>query len=821
MESWFKLPVYSDEDQDRTARALKGILLVLLIVLLVSAPLLIIQQRLLALIGSFYGLGGILITWLLLKFRRLRLASLFFTTAGILLLTYFMLVGQGVHDVTIIALPMVLVMAGLMLSRRAYFVLAGLAFSAVMLVILSEIYGWLGFENQHQATYSELLIVSAILIATVVIIRLLADYMFSSLQTTRQFSQRQAGLIIESRAQAEQLRILNQVSNTIASGLDLDRILEELYLQFKQVLPLDSFYVALIDQKQELVTFPLFYSTGIRIEVPAENLEGSSGLAGEVIRTQKTLYIPDVNASGVQRKHKLRTVGPGETRSYVGLPLRLHGEIFGVLSVQSQQPHAYISDQLRLLETITAQASVAIDSARLYTALEQQLGERQRMEEALQQRDRVHEAVAFAAETFLKASDWRNVIDGVLQRLCAEIDATHAYIYDAERGEAGRLLFALRYEHLTDGSVGSPINPQIGVQTSAEKMGSKRWLYSMLRGAPYLSAVSTQPQDEGEFANRRGALSFLDLPVTVGSEFWGVIGFENALHERLWSETEVDSLKVAASVLGAAIQRQRADEAVRKLNLELERRVTERTIELQLANQELESFAYSVSHDLRAPLRGIDGYSGLLVEDYHAALDEQGKAYLNNIRQAASQMSDLIDDLLKLSRVTRVEMHRQVVDLTAIAEQIAADCRRREPRRAVEISIQPELQVYGDPHLLKLALENLVNNAWKFTRRAAEPRIEIGATHQKGNPIYFVRDNGVGFDMKYHDKLFRAFQRLHDSSDFEGTGIGLATVQRVIQRHSGQVWAESEPDQGAAFYFTLFDPKFVIPSGVTAPLKSK
>jgi len=816
MRRWFKLPAYNDEDKNRTARALQGILLILLIVLLVSVPLLLALQRLAVLVGCFYVLGSILITWLLLRFKRLQLASLFFASSGILLLTYFMLIGQGIHDVTIIALPMFLVIAGLMLSRKAYFVLSGLALGAVNFVIFSEIYGWFGYEIPGQTTYAELLIVSAILIATVVVIRLLADYLSSSLQTTREVTQHQAGLIIESRAQAEQLRILNQISNTIASGLDLNRILEELYLQFKLVLPLDSFYVALIDEKQRLITFPLFYSSGVHIEIPPESMETGSGLSGEVIRTQKTLYIPDVSDPSVRQEHEIRSIGPGETRSYVGLPLRLHGEIFGVLSVQSLQPHAYISDQLRLLETITAQASVAIDSARLYTALEQQLHERQRIEKTLQQRDRVLEAVVFTAETFLTAPDWRSVIDCVLERLCAEIDATHAYIYEAARGEAGRLLFSLRYEFPISASAGSPINLE-EIQIPAEKMGSKRWLYSMLRSAPYFYASSTLPQEDLEFINRSQAHSFLDLPVVVGKEFWGLIGFENTLQERLWSDTEVDSLKVAASVLGAAIQRQRADEAVRKLNLELERRVNERTAELQFANQELESFAYSVSHDLRAPLRGIDGYSGLLLEDYRDILDDQGRTYLKNVRQAAAQMSDLIDDLLKLSRVTRAEMHRQVVDLTAIAEQIAADCQRREPGRAVKTLIQPELLVYGDPSLLKLALENLLNNAWKFTRRTQQPCIEIGATHKKGHPIYFVRDNGVGFDMKYRDKLFLAFQRLHDSSDFEGTGIGLATVQRIIQRHSGRIWAEGEPDHGAAFFFTLFDPASGIQPSVPEP----
>lgn len=1403
IKRWFQPPVFKDEEDTRIAAALNGILLILLIAALIAFPFLFSLQGPGTMIGWLYGSGTILISWALLRAGKVQLSSLFFLTVAVLLTAYFMLTGEGIHDTAIAALPLILIMAGTFLNFRAYLLLTAFVVLAANLVIYAEIRAWITPALHESTDYIDMVIVSGILITIALSVRMLANNLLESLRRTRQITREQANLILETRSQAEQLRILNQISLAVASGLDLDNMLEELYQQLKKVVPLDSFYVALIDHRLNLVTFPIFYSSGVRIHISAESLDAGSGLTGEVIRTQKTLYLPDVAEPAVQGEHEIITVGPGETRSYVGLPLYLHGDVFGVLSVQSQSPNAFIQEQLRLLETITSQVSVAIDNARLFVEIRETLKREERLNdvarvisgtldlqfilekvvqlavelldaeagslsllskdrhelsevyefnlppethqtplrqgegltwwviencqsvsvreisqdpranpalkdlgfhaaagapvlagneclgmisvlskdllkvfmerdvavleaigrlagsairnaslfavlqqrdaileaityaaeqflaasdwqskmpeiierlgreanvaqafllqvnpctqeqvgvtllfswtspdspavfdlndpsdpalaqnplqnwytrmqegktylgtsskaspyrfdeaedaffkqrgihslisvpiflngewwgaigfadseagrdwldvevdalivltgllsaaiqrqqatealqerealyrraisaadavpyyqdytqdrylfmgerisdlcgytadeitpelwqsliqeavpigesagldpqevsaksrsaknliwkcdfrirtangttrwiadtsveilgpdqiphgsigilqditerklaetalqeseerfraifensatgialgtldgailasnpsfrdlfgysaaelhrrkftdllhpddlvdeqdlirrilsgeedflkvercyrrkdgsklwgrmtsslihdqdgtpryglflvdditeqkqilEALHQRDQILEAVAFAAGTFLKAADWRDVINTVLQRLCEEIGATHSYIYKAERSEDGHLLFTILYEYAVEAGYGDLEDPNFN-QAPAENLGSKRWLYAMLRGEPYYGSVSSLPREDVELLRLFDVLAFLDTPILVGNEFWGLIGFEDRQKEREWSEAEIDSLKVAASVLSAAIQRQYSDEAVRKLNAELEQRVLERTAELQTANRELESFAYSVSHDLRTPLRGIDGYSRLLLEDYSSLLDEQGRQYLENVRRATSQMSQLINDLLLLSRVARAEMHREVVDLAGIAREVVENLRQIQPDRSIEIDIQLDMPVYGDANLLKLALENLINNAWKFTSRNPTPRIEIGCTQQKGHPIYFVRDNGVGFEMKYKDKLFTVFQRLHSAEEFEGTGVGLATVQRVIQRHSGQIWAESQVNQGAVFYFTLFDPAF-------------
>jgi PAS domain S-box-containing protein len=247
-------------------------------------------------------------------------------------------------------------------------------------------------------------------------------------------------------------------------------------------------------------------------------------------------------------------------------------------------------------------------------------------------------------------------------------------------------------------------------------------------------------------------------------------------------------------------RRKQAEDAIRRLNAELE----SRTIELSATNKELEAFSYSVSHDLRAPLRSIDGFSQALLEDYHHLLDEPGKDFLNRIRSSTQRMAQLIDDLIELSRVTRAEVRPEAVNLSAIAKAMAEELRTSEPGRRVEFSIAENLLAQGDEHLLRVAMDNLIRNAWKFTSKRPSARIEVGTAGREDNHmVYFVRDDGAGFEMDHAQKLFSPFQRLHSMAEFSGTGVGLATVQRIVHRHGGRVWAEGQVDRGACFYFTL------------------
>ena len=294
----------------------------------------------------------------------------------------------------------------------------------------------------------------------------------------------------------------------------------------------------------------------------------------------------------------------------------------------------------------------------------------------------------------------------------------------------------------------------------------------------------------------------------------GCGGREEIIYERRLEGLKGKFLKVAAifllisivhvySFTRVEIARKRKEDDIRELNRGLEKRVQERTKQLEETNRELDAFAYTVSHDLRAPLRAIDGFSEALLDDYGGRLDEEGKRYLGYLREGTREMSDLIDGLLQLSRATREGIDPQPVSLSETARQVAEELRKADPLRSVELRIAPGVAAFADHRLMRAVLENLLGNAWKYTGQRSDGRIEFGIEAKEGKAVYFVRDNGAGFDMAYADKLFLPFQRLHRAEEFPGIGIGLATVERIILRHGGRIWAESAPGKGATFYFTL------------------
>jgi signal transduction histidine kinase len=296
----------------------------------------------------------------------------------------------------------------------------------------------------------------------------------------------------------------------------------------------------------------------------------------------------------------------------------------------------------------------------------------------------------------------------------------------------------------------------------------------------------------------------LAVPVSVGGRRIGVIGVLVAKRTAFF-EDDLALLQLLADQTGVVLEHRRLFEEVHDLNRSLERNLSE----VRALNEELGAFAYSVSHDLRAPLRTIDGFSQILLEDKGPELGEDGRLHLDRVRAAAARMGDLIDDMLLLSRLTRDDMRPQSVDLTALARVVVDELRAREPGRKVEFESNGVLPAHGDERLLRIALTNLIGNAWKFTRLRTPAHIAFGSETREGEPVFFVRDDGVGFDMRYAQKLFGAFQRLHNTTEFEGSGIGLATVQRIVHRHGGRVWAESEVGRGTTFYFTLPPPDAV------------
>jgi PAS domain S-box-containing protein len=311
-----------------------------------------------------------------------------------------------------------------------------------------------------------------------------------------------------------------------------------------------------------------------------------------------------------------------------------------------------------------------------------------------------------------------------------------------------------------------------------EVLGKKLWEIGFIKDSMAIHQAF-------QILQEKGYVRYEDLPLETRTGKAMQVEFVGNLYT-------VNDHKVIQCNIRDITERKRTEEELKRY-----------AIELEAVNKELESFSYSVSHDLRAPLRTLDGFSEAVLSDYGDKMDETGRDYLNRIRKASQAMSELIDGILKLSRITRTEMHKEKVNLSTLAQSIVEELKANQPERQSQIFIAPEIWVNGDKQLLHIFLNNLLQNAWKFSGKYPVTRIELGITEKNGEKVYYIKDNGVGFDMKYADRLFEPFQRLHSNKEFPGTGIGLATVQRVINRHGGRIWVESEIGNGATFYFTL------------------
>ena len=743
------------------------------------------------------GIGLVILiasVWLA-RLGYVQIASLILLFMSLLMINCLLWIGHGIHDIAVIAYPVVLIIGSLILDRRSYLIITGLTVFSSMFIILVELTGYHLTAASHLTDYKDLILVPMILALVAWPMRLITDHLMQSLERSSQLATQQAALLEQTQRRAELLSTLSRVSWTLTTDMTLNEVLKALYRTICEVVPTDSFYVALYDSTSGVISFPVFYTPQGLIQAGTSHMDESPGLSGEVIQRQRTLYLPDIEEPQVTQGHMIIHTDPTPTRTYLGIPLIVKEQVIGLMSVQSEQPNAYNADQISLLETIASQAAIAVEKARLYTELHEELIERARAENALRQRESILEIATSAAQAFLVASDWRSRMQHILERLGQETRSSHAYLFENHPGADGQLLTSMRFEW-TAPHAESDLKDSTYQNVPLIDDEAERWLDAMQSGKPANGTLANVLPDEATHMRNQGILSYLNVPILVGTTFWGYIGFDDVYSERIWVEAEVDALKLVASILSGAIQRQRTEQALRQLNAELEQRVQERTVEL-------ESFAYSVAHDLRGPLRGIDGYSKLFLDEYADKLGGESRFYIDNVRTSAQWMGQLIEDLLRLSRVTRVEMHLSAVDVSQMAVDVLKGLAQQYPDRLVEVVVQPGLIAWCDAGLLRLALENLLGNAWKFTGHTQQARIEVGSLIQDDQTVFFISDNGVGFDMKYAGKLFGAFQRLHSPGEFEGTGIGLATVRRIIQRHSGEVWAEGAINRGATFYFTF------------------
>lgn len=500
------------------------------------------------------------------------------------------------------------------------------------------------------------------------------------------------------------------------------------------------------------------------------------GPAGFALQTRTPVVIEDLAADP-------RLLAPDtllEAGAVSGLVVLIPGsqQPFGVLSVYDSHPRTFAEDDVHFMQSVAMVVSAALE----YHRNQQRLATEHAVSVALAEATDLDEGVRRVMEALGEGMGWNLALFWMVDAETGVLRCRQVWQTPGLRAEG-----FVAYSHRWTPRCGE------GLLGEAWASGEPQWVADL---------TQTHRFRRMALAPDSGIRAGFWIPLLLGREVYGMI---ECFRTEVWKPDSalLRSIASLGGQIGQFIKRQRSEEELRRLNAELEERVALRTEELAAANQELEAFAYSVSHDLRAPLRTIDGFGVALVEDFAPLLGDEGQDHIRRIRAAAQRMAALIEDLLRLSRVMRSEMHRHPVNLSRLARAAVAELRRHEPHRQVNVEIQEGLVAEGDERLLALAVENLLSNAWKFTSRTDAPRIVFGSYLRDGRSVYFVRDNGAGFDMRYSDKLFVPFHRLHTTREFEGTGIGLATVQRIIRRHGGQVWAEGEVGKGATFSFTL------------------
>ena len=476
---------------------------------------------------------------------------------------------------------------------------------------------------------------------------------------------------------------------------------------------------------------------------------GENSLAVTAARSGETVAIADcTDDPRVSRRMRERF----NIQSALATPLRAGGQIIGTLLTSTQNArHDYSSREIQLVEALAREVAVAIDTQRLRDA-----------KAAAEIARREHEA-QFA----LLLDSTAEAIYGVdTDGLCTFVNPACVRMlgYRSEQELLGQNMHALIHHTFPDG-----------------------------RPYPKEDCLVRRSVQQGKSAHSDEEVHWRADGTSFPVEYWSHPMYQEG------------RLVGAVVTFVDTTERKRAEEQIRELNARLEQRVRERTAQLETANKELEAFSYSVSHDLRTPLRAIDGFSRIVLEDHGAQLDAEARDSLERVRSGVQRMGLLIDELLELSRVGRTELHVTDVNVSQLAGEVIEQLRAGSPARQVRIMIAPGIRARGDERLLRMVLQNLLGNAWKYTRHVADPQIELGTTIQNGQTVYYVRDNGAGFDMTYADKLFLPFQRLHRPHEFEGSGVGLAIVARIVSRHGGRVWAQAAPGEGATFYFVLGD----------------
>ncbi len=568
------------------------------------------------------------------------------------------------------------------------------------------------------------------------------------------------------------LSVLNAVANIVNQSLDVDEIFNRAMDESLRLLGIEAGNILLLDKEAGELVMAVHRGLNDEFVRVFNRLKLGEGLAGKVAQTGKLVTINSlVEYPGVLRAY----VEKERIRSAASVPLVGHTGVIGVMNLEAVSPHYFDAADLEVLVTLGQQIGIGVEKARLY-------GELRRRNRELSILYAVSQAITESMELEKRLN---NAIDVTLEALEIEIGSIYLLEPDGEtltlrvvRGVSDETARDLRQVKFGKGMSGKAVAEQKLLVLEVQD-------YPTARLAPHIL--------------REGIQSSVSIPLLSAGQAMGAMNL-SARRPRAFPPEELVLLTTIGQQLGIAVQ-----------NAQLYETLQGRTAELEAANKELEAFSYTISHDLRAPLRAIDGFSRILLEEYTSGLPTEVQRYLGLLHDNTQRMERLIEDLLAFSRLSRRPLNKQKVTPAKLVREVLVDLRAEQEGRQVEFIVGDLPACQADPILLKQILVNLLSNALKFTRKRETARIEIGCETSKGSEptqgsgetIYFVKDNGVGFDMQYKDKLFGVFQRLHRAEEYEGTGVGLAIVQRIVHRHGGRIWAEAELDKGAAFYFTL------------------
>jgi PAS domain S-box-containing protein len=760
--NFFSPPHFQDEEQNRIARVLYIILITLFTAAAVigmadtlagtrtTAPVLLAGSSLL-----------LVVLWLTKK-GRLQIASMFLLLIMTGLVTILLSIGQGVHDIGMSLYLIIIIIAALLLDRRNFIIIVVLNLLSLAFIVFGEIAGVAVQDRVESAARPvDFIIVGTLLILAAFAIRLLADDLTQSLRRARVNESKLAQNNFELEQRAWMLEFSEARWRSVSENAP------------DTILSINQEGTILFSNQLDEQGNDEFKGTSVYDSLPPEGQENGRHIVEELFRTGNPYTYESLI---YDRRHELRwysiRLGPvsqsdGKVISAILIATNIHAEKQAREALHaSENAHRQSSEYLSALNRIGRALSTLQD-----------------LDGAL-----------------------RVTLDAIKASL--QLDVFFINLYDPA---TNLLSFPLLYD-----------SGKIWDEPAAELDNASMSARVIRSGAPLLlnrtpEEMATASQNTKHVGDTsRASVSIIMAPLQIGQRIVGVIS-AHSYTPNAYNEDHLSLLIGAANQVAIAIEnarlyeavqkelaeRKRAEDEVRELNAQLERRVLQRTVELEASNRELESFTYTVSHDLRAPVRGLHGFSQILLSDFAEELPEQAKSYLKRIEDNARLMGELIDDLLAFSHLGRQQVKKELVNATSIAKQAFREVIEYEDKDRIRFTIQELPGVQADGNLLKQVFINLISNSIKFSRLRELAEIEVGSQETKRGLAIFIRDNGVGFEMKHADKLFGVFQRLHTYDQFEGTGVGLAIVRRIVERHGGEVWAEGELERGATFYFTL------------------